>query len=735
MNHSRTQLATDVSSSRRPPARYRWFVISKTLAVPLIFFGSFAAISRAQNSCQKTCTSEDGVCSGLTGTQLATCRKECQGRCPQTGPGGPLLDPGCNDRTMKGTIHCTIEQPVVTQHETTYANIQFAPGDTVFVEAAGCVQTGGSGSTWKRYVNPSGDNSEKWYHGLIRIPTGTKDSALVRIQSVIGKPIVVSGNGVPLSQLVLHLGYEDNYYSDNGYYAHNDGTDDQCKLSFDNDGGPAHITVTIYRGTLPSGPQGGLLDFDVVSSALDPNGLPFNPMWSWQARPENRGNKPPTSLCNNFSTRHSNAGVPDFYMSPSFPANCTDQADMSTVDLPTDPNATLCKVGWPPRPPYTDDTFAGHVNWFPITVEGNAGRVTNSDVFPFGDDDYTFSFTSEVPGDPLSINTRPGLHVEYDSDETIDNFTIEEWKQLRDAEDNGNEADKEALSSGHTILTGMFGLDGEHDLKAELHPLYAMATRIPRDNLDTEPDNEAWLMFVRNQGDEGYCSSKVWDAGFEDYTVRLPWRKCADSVSVDWDRTDFEGTDGTSGPTVAAIPDPSPNAGVYVSFHLGPPVHTSYIFDPGASRPFIDGVLHLKWNQPAPGTLASHGLSSCLTLHSPAGTATSAAPEKDTDEVEQGLATAINKLSPAQRQTMAKARRLPGAATAVTHRLPPGGPVHMMTATPPVVRVAHPHAISGGDATQKLARDAAQMKALCAATNNAPPGLPATVCTGNTPHR
>jgi len=41
-------------------------------------------------------------------------------------------------------------------------------------------------------------------------------------------------------------------------------------------------------------------------------------------------------------------------------------------------------------------------------------------------------------------------------------------------------------------------------------------------------------MFVRNQGDEGYCSSQVWDLGLEDYTVRLPWRPGMRSVDVDW---------------------------------------------------------------------------------------------------------------------------------------------------------------------------------------------------------
>ena len=76
-------------------------------------------------------------------------------------------------------------------------------------------------------LNPIGPGL---YHGLIRIPTEqTTKGALVRINTVIGKHLQVTGIGVPQSQLVLHLGYEDDDYSDNGYYSHDDGTDDQCK--------------------------------------------------------------------------------------------------------------------------------------------------------------------------------------------------------------------------------------------------------------------------------------------------------------------------------------------------------------------------------------------------------------------------------------------------------------------------------------------------------------------------
>jgi hypothetical protein len=112
--------------------------------------------------------------------------------------------------------------------------------------------------------------------------------------------------------------------------------------------------------------------------------------------------------------------VPDF-------SDCTDQTDL--VDMPDGSNAFLCSFA-------SGNAFHGDVNWFPVTVEGHAGWGGHaSDVFPFSDDDYTFGFSSDVPGNPLSVNGRRGLHVEFDAGETINHFTSDEWTALRDAVD------------------------------------------------------------------------------------------------------------------------------------------------------------------------------------------------------------------------------------------------------------------------------------------------------------
>lgn len=145
-----------------------------------------------------------------------------------------------------------IDSPNPKQHETTYPTIKFVPGDRISIDAGGCVQTGGSGRTWKLYVNPSGPNADRLYHGLISVP-GVANQ-LVRIQSFglntnkqISNPLPA---GVNAATLILHLGYEDDNYSDNGYWGHDDGTEDQCK-NIDH----AWIIVSIgHDGVLPANP-------------------------------------------------------------------------------------------------------------------------------------------------------------------------------------------------------------------------------------------------------------------------------------------------------------------------------------------------------------------------------------------------------------------------------------------------------------------------------------------------
>ena len=95
------------------------------------------------------------------------------------------------------------------------------------------------------YVNPIGPNSDSFYHGLIMLPG---QGGLVRIQDFInnnGGAFTIPVNvNTYTRDLALHLGYEDDGYRDNGYYAHDNGTQDQCKGV-----GPAEVWITIVSAT------------------------------------------------------------------------------------------------------------------------------------------------------------------------------------------------------------------------------------------------------------------------------------------------------------------------------------------------------------------------------------------------------------------------------------------------------------------------------------------------------
>ncbi len=126
-----------------------------------------------------------------------------------------------------------IDESNVKQPKTSYPQIRFVPGDAISAAAGGCVQTGGSGRTWKLYVDSAGPNADHLYHGLVEIPGVTK--GLVRLRQFglnaehqISDPLPA---GITPAEPILQLGYEDDGYGDNGYYSHDDGTGDQCRNS------------------------------------------------------------------------------------------------------------------------------------------------------------------------------------------------------------------------------------------------------------------------------------------------------------------------------------------------------------------------------------------------------------------------------------------------------------------------------------------------------------------------
>ncbi len=597
------------------------------------------------------------------------------------------MDPRCSDRTALGHFTCTINRPDVRHSLTPYPNVVFAPGDNVRIRASGCVQTGGVGKTWKRYVDPRPE-SEHLYHGLIRIPTATPGTGLTRIKDVLGQVMVVSGAGLPPSELILFLGYEDHEgdYGDNAYNDHDDGTEDQCKGV-----GDAQVTIEIGRtGIVPTPTTSDKFDFNIEWTDLDVGGFPHNPQWTWQRK--HPGQIPDTSLCHNFSKELTIESKPvliaDF-------ADCTDQTDLSHVDSPDGLNALICSF-------QDSNGFHGHVNWFTVTFEGEASWGDHN-----ADDDYYIAL--ETSGAPALVNGRTELHTEFDSDETIDNFQSSWWIDFKWGVDHGHA--KYTLNGQHTIMTGLFGLDCEHNCKSELHPVYTMATHMRDD-----PNDDLWAMFVRNAGDEGFCSRRIWAAPFTTYTFRLPWRDGMSSVEILMGpgETQFGGTPGTSGPFVTY----TPGQGVDVTFDLPSP----------SEMPLVDGALHLRWL--SGGTTARRGLSA--DSRQLAGPPVVHGAGRD-DDSEKRVRAAIDQLTPAQRRNVELAR--PVVRSRINLSPLTISAARRVAALKPAPRAAVRLGQAGPVAARKLDRDAAQIRALCAAHSNSPPGLPASLCTSPRPTR
>jgi hypothetical protein len=152
------------------------------------------------------------------------------------------------------------------------------------------------------------------------------------------------------------------------------------------------------------------------------------------------------------------------------------------------------------------------MNWQPVELDGSLRYEDHSTVF---DNDYQFDMVSLNKG--LLTQSRPEIHLEFDSTETVNEFgqTGTWWEEFHKFVD-GN--DKTKIQTAFDCLTkceksaiviGMVGIDMEHGAHVELHPVYAMFINLgPQGPSESGPQGtDRWAFFVRNWGNEGYCGS------------------------------------------------------------------------------------------------------------------------------------------------------------------------------------------------------------------------------------
>jgi hypothetical protein len=443
-------------------------------------------------------------------------------------------------------VEVRIDQPIVTQPLTPYPTVVFHPGDQVTVQAGGCVQTGGLGKTWKRYVNPSGPNSDRLYHGLIQIPGAT--IGMVRISTIVNHTLTISSSVDLAGQAFLKLGYEDDGYGDNGYWGHDDGTGDQCKGS---DGGDAWLTLNIVHGGTPP-PPNPEYPYDLTWNETDGNGFPFDPRWVSQVPPP--GQLPGEAMC----------GYP--WLAP-----CTSQA-------PVINKGTICSLG---QDIGQAGQLGGHANWGAASYDGYATWDGHSS--PGTDDDYNINVTRSDDAYYTSDNPN-NVHTEFDSDETVDHFNTPWWSAFHNAVDSSDSAAAQFINGKYILETGVAGLDCAHSCGSELHPVFALALHI-----DDNAAADGWAIFARNWGDEGFCGAYEVGLDVTSLSLTIPWRAGATAVTIR-DASEFQtNSSKIGGPTITPV--------------AGQAVNITFTFPSPESLARVNGVLYLQWTGAPTATL------------------------------------------------------------------------------------------------------------------------------------
>jgi hypothetical protein len=639
------------------------------------------------------------------------------------------------------TTAYNIDQPIVTRATTDYPMIQLLPGDVVTVTASGCAQTGGDGHTWKDYVLPFPfeEGVAGRYHGTVTIPGATNLGT--PIYSVQGKPITVpvlpetDSACVEQTGLHLQLGYTDDQYDDNGYSAHDDGVFDQCAEDsiwpFANHGKPAQVQVVVQHAV----PGAFYLAqaYDVVPACVDQNYLFMDPRWGWQ-------NGSPVA----FEPAHPATTQATEYDNPDAWKQLTGLGFLGAIPFVSEIilvvelfKGFLCKVD------------KGHRNWSDVTYAGRVSWQEKSPPFPFGDDDYNIKlWTNPVGSSGFAegglIRSPHNFVMEFDSDETIDEFTGADtwWRQLKGAVDASDEQAASLIDGHLAIATGLMGIDEIYDANAgnEIHPLHALAIHLDRIALDATHFRDKWALFVRNSGNEGECASLDHYLLLNQYTMRISptidrrYANLIDPTGTTISRGNLHANwSQAQTPSYYVVPDDPAHPDLLLTVNLkDPPDHSWFVGDfdvdwtvtqplpPDAFLPLVflpDGSL---------GPVA--GLAPAASLEMVRGSSLSSIPDAPSDEdtsPEALLASVRAALNPDQHaevlrlyQALAPVRPVPEVVNVGVTRVD----------QPPVRPESVPQVDIGPPPAWQLFRQLARIRALCATTRGHVPFAPPDAC-------
>jgi len=241
-----------------------------------------------------------------------------------------------------------------------------------------------------------------------------------------------------------------------------------------------------------------------------------------------------------------------------------DSTGLATLNQPISPR-TANHEGLSCGVKNVEPVIRGHVNWFVVNQTGrlrwqgyNSGATGDRDfdLFLEAPDLVTDGNVSanraqkELRDDPK----RDALiELEFNGEETAGLFSAQHggelWRPLirlpqlsaENAEyvEQNEKADR-LFRDRLAVVTGLLGLDGQHDFHTELHPVFAFAIDVSHELQNRYA--HAWLVLVRNMGNEGECSAGELPWVTRDstrYVLEVPWKAGADSVVVDADSSPF----------------------------------------------------------------------------------------------------------------------------------------------------------------------------------------------------
>lgn len=363
-------------------------------------------------------------------------------------------------------------------------------------------------------------------------------------------------------------------------------------------------------------------EFNLLWDSTDGNGFPSNPYWEAQTA-RYQAVLPPLT-----DPQHDACIQRPYLKAPGGPGQESCTVQDTVIDTPDDFPNVLCFF-------YPGSTVHGHVNWVAASANGYLSWLNLAD-----DWDYNFRLVPKeqdtAPQQERGLTTNNNrvsdgispryMELEFASSEVGDQFRTPWWQGLANLVD---PLDLPALAKyihpadprqdPFAVTAGLFGLDCEHDCRSEFHPVYALAIQV-----DENPSSNTWAIFVRNWGDEGFCSSLNHEINLVDrkMTLLLPWPG-AKGLKAEVEQI----SPGAVPPAVGLLQDDQGKGeGTLVTFTLPQP----------SERGLIEVLLRFKWNggKAIPGHVNTSGLSlaAAAPRHASEG-------EQDAEQLLGGLKT------------------------------------------------------------------------------------------------